>query len=357
MLERQNEETPPGATDASKMAYGYNEVILDVWPMQDWEALLPHAIIAFFAQPLASAEEKRRALSARERYVASRQLLFSQIPLVLYDPRAARAPFSLWDGQGLSPPPPPRPPPPQPSATEVIKQLHSRFHRSPDTAAWDASGALADAAVLVHVFDGWEQKNGQSWAAQGSISCSLIYGSLRPRGHYSIPTYSAWASGVQGVIFRPGPTTRILCGNAADSSVGKCKEHWCPSVSLSQDSYDPTKTRGNDGPAGCYVSWKPQDFGVFLRRFTKYNKAVKAAFSHRLDYNEIIVDGGHWTDHLPDSIEAFFTSDELGMKEEQEGLAIEQHRLFLQTYHLSAAQVPLLKLDPTNWDEPFRVLG
>ena len=257
-----------------------------------------------------------------------------------------------------SPPPSPCPPPPRPPIAEnnVLKQLHSRFHRSPDTAAWDASGTLADAGILIHVFDGWEEREEKSiWRARGGISCSLIFRDQRPRGHYSIPMYTAWASGVQGIIFRPGPTTRILCGNAADSSVGKCKVHWCPSVSLSQDTYDPARTRGDDGAAGCYGSWKPQDFGVFLRRFVKYNKAVRAAMSHRLNYNEIIVDGGHWTDSLPNSIEAFFTSDDLGRKEEQEDLAKMQHQLFLQTYSLNAAQVPLLKLDPTNWDEPFRV--
>ena len=264
-----------------------------------------------------------------------------------------------------SPPPSPRPPPPRAPAARYVglEQLHARFRRSPygtpgAPTAWYANGALAEAAVLVHVFDGresWGADN--SWSAQGGMSCSLLYRDLRPGGHhrYSIPTFSVWASGVQGIIFRPGPTTRIICGNAFDSNEGKCKEHWCPSVPLAEDTYDPTSTMGDDGAAGCHGSWRPQDFGVFLRRYTKYNQQVQAAYQHRLDYNEIIVDGGHWTDNLPDSIEAFFTSDDTGAREEE--VARRQHQLFLQEYNLAAAQVPLLKLDPTNWDKPFQVVG
>ena len=103
MLERQTRETPPGATDVTKMAYGYNELIIDAWPVEDWEALLPHSVVAFFVQPLATPEEKQRARSAHRLYVTDRQLLeksrevVSRTPLVLYDPRANSAPFRLWD--------------------------------------------------------------------------------------------------------------------------------------------------------------------------------------------------------------------------------------------------------------------
>ena len=264
-----------------------------------------------------------------------------------------------------TPPPPPRPPPPRTPTARYgsLEQLHARFRRSPygipaNPTVWDAQGTLADAGILVHVFDGWESRGtGNSWSAQGGISCSLLFQNQRPGGHhrYSIPIFNAWASGVQGIIFRPGPTTRILCGNAVDSSQGKCKEHWCPSTSLAQDTYDPTRTNGDDGAAGCHGSWRPQDFGVFLRRYTKYNQLVQAVYHKRLDYNEIIVDGGQWTDSLPDSIEAFFTSDNQGQHEED--VARGQHRLFLEEYNLDAAQVPLLKLDLENWDEPFRVVS
>ena len=32
------------------------------------------------------------------------------------------------------------------------------------------------------------------------------------------------------------------------------------------------------------------------------------------------------------------------------------HRDFLQLYHLSVDKIPLLKLNPANWEQPFEVL-
>ena len=234
----------------------------------------------------------------------------------------------------------------------MLQRILARFHHKPYTAAWNAGGNLAETAVLVHVFDGWENR-GNSWSAKGDISCSLLYGDLRPRkGRFSVPVYSAWASGVQGIIFRPGPTTRILCGNAGDSGNGRCKTQWCPSISLAEDTYDPSASGGKGGAAGCYGSWLPQDFGVFLRRTTKFNQQVQAVFRHSLDYNEIIVDGSRWTENLPQSIEAFFTSDDLGHKDMD--VARGEHRKFLDRFSLDAAQVPLLHLYQSNWDaHPF----
>ena len=57
-------------------------------------------------------------------------------------------------------PPMPRPPPPPfpPFATyqRAADVLNERFRRSPLTAEWKADGLLADAGLLVHIFDGWE---------------------------------------------------------------------------------------------------------------------------------------------------------------------------------------------------------
>ena len=63
-----------------------------------------------------------------------------------------------------------------------------------------------------------------------------------------------------------------------------------------------------------------------------------------MDYNEIIVDGPHWTDHLPTTIEAFFGGGEL---------AASQHASFLRTYGLTNEEVPLLLFDDHNWEAPF----
>lgn len=241
----------------------------------------------------------------------------------------------------------------------MVKRITARFKENPYTPKqWEeANGGLANAAVLVHVFDGWEDQSnpGNAWSAKGDMSCSLIYADLKPRRgpNFAIPIYSAWGSGTQGLIFKPGQTSRIKCGNAEDSSQGHCSGTWCKSVPLVGDKYDPSDPKEN-GAAGCHGSWKPTDFGVFLHRTTKWNQQVQVFSRHALDYNEIIVDGEHWTSHLPDAVEAFFTTEDLGRKEPE--MAREAHRQFLRTFNLNADDVPLLWLDRRNWETPFTVI-
>ena len=53
------------------------------------------------------------------------------------------------------------------------------------------------------------------------------------------------------------------------------------------------------------------------------------------------IDGHHWAENLPLAIDAFFDTDP------------GKHANFLQQYGLTAAHVPLLRLDKNNWHEPF----
>lgn len=103
-----------------------------------------------------------------------------------------------------------------------------------------------------------------------------------------------------------------------------------------------------DGTDGCGISregtWAPEDFGLFLQRSCRFEKEVQAPWSHRLDYNEILIDATHWTNHLPDAIEAFVGESDL---------ARQQHQRFLQQYGLTPDEVPLLKINPIDWDKPF----
>jgi hypothetical protein len=46
---------------------------------------------------------------------------------------------------------------PASAETQLVDQLNARFHRSPfGPDLWAASGALAEAGLLIHSFDGWE---------------------------------------------------------------------------------------------------------------------------------------------------------------------------------------------------------
>ena len=48
--------------------------------------------------------------------------------------------------------------------------------------------------------------------------------------------------------------------------------------------------------------------------------------------------------HLPDVVEAFFGDS---------AEARQQHAAFLRAYGLSAAQVPLLRMNAFDWENPF----
>ena len=233
------------------------------------------------------------------------------------------------------------------------EQINARFHREPYTARFTVDGLLPDAAVLLHIFDEWEESTGNErifWRAGSSrnnviqrMSTSLIYADQRPSccNDIGIPVFDKGFAGLQGLIFRPGITTRILCGSAGDRSSAPCSK-WCESIPLEGDVFDPHHPgRGADGCAGA---WRPQDFGVYLQRSCLWEKEVQAPWAGHVDYNEILIDGSHWNAHLPDAIEAFFGSGDL---------ARQQHQRFLERYQLTASQVPLLTLDPHNWVAPF----
>ena len=200
---------------------------------------------------------------------------------------------------------PPRPPllpaprvpplPPSRPPSTITDGINRRFHRKPYS-QWPASGAPADAGVLLHIFDGWEEHDTgvfHSWRAdlvqRPELSASIIYADQRAPEHpqIAIPVYENGYT-PDGVILRPGESTRIVCGSASDTGGGACKG-FCPSVTLETDQYDPWR----DGRDGCGGSWRPQDFGVFLHRSVQWQREVQAR-GGRMDYNEVVVDGRHW---------------------------------------------------------------
>ena len=67
-------------------------------------------------------------------------------------------------------------------------------------------------------------------------------------------------------------------------------------------------------------------------------------------YNELIVDGDHWTKHLPGIIEAFVYSP--AEPQSQQRVA-QVHSRFLQAYGLNADQVPRAAFNDNDAREPF----
>lgn len=168
-----------------------------------------------------------------------------------------------------------------------------------------------------------------------------MYADQRPPAHpeQPIPIYSNGYS-PDGVVLRPGVEGLIVCGTEHDTGQGACKLPLCPSVPLAGDRYNPWR----DGRDGCERSWRPGDFGVFLKRSSTWQKEVQAN-GRQMDYNEIVLSGQVWNAQLPRTIEAFFG----GAKARQ------QRQSFLEAFpEVRPEDVPLLTFNPSDWAEPFR---
>ena len=222
---------------------------------------------------------------------------------------------------------------------EAIRELNRRFHRAPWEASWSADGALADAGILIHTLDGWEQhtaKYAPTTSGPGAVeqSASMVFAAQHVAGQ-PLPLFASGTAG--GLIFRPGPSTKVMCGKAKDSA-GTCSvwhppgvDPWCPAVS------GDVANRGVWSEPGdtCGYAWRPADVGHYLQRLTAFQQ-------HRqtLNYNEIIIDASWWQSHLPDTVEAVFGDRAV-------------YEQFIATYRLSAERCPFVSIDLYNWEEPF----
>ena len=94
-LQRQDAETPRGHVDK----WGYNEIVLDAFNTP-WSDALPDDVSAFFVQPLATEDQKRRAREAHAAFLADPLVAGSSAaattPLLSYDPLATTTPFSIF---------------------------------------------------------------------------------------------------------------------------------------------------------------------------------------------------------------------------------------------------------------------
>ena len=237
------------------------------------------------------------------------------------------------------PPPPPHSPPPPPPVpffanyAAKVAELNRRFRTAPfDASLWRASGPLANAGILIHMFDGWEDHH-SLYRAAGDQSSSLVY-QQQGGGSWggTIPLFHPSGG---GLIFRP-QVTILRCGKGGDSG-GHCGGRWCEGSTVGD------VTRYGYPGDGCGGSWRPADFGIFLQR-----QAAWQVHNHRLQYNEIIIDGNSWSESLPLTIDAFFY---MGARDE----AANQHAMFVAEFGGAAADIPLVSMDPHNWESPFRL--
>ena len=105
-------------------------------------------------------------------------------------------------------------------------------------------------------------------------------------------------------------------------------------------------------------AWAPQDLKQLLTLHLLYGGQYKTPQWYS-GYNEVILSARKLNQQLPDAISAFFVLNEhANWRGSRDGKQVAQQRLaFLRRYGLRGESVPLLKLHPSNWNEPFTVLS
>lgn len=236
-----------------------------------------------------------------------------------------------------------------------MRALNERFRSDPYAAAWTTSGGVPETGVLLHAFDRREDvepwrpaqpQNGQPMQYEHlKQSGSLIYLGQRASNE-KIPHFNGEGS---GLIMRPR-STRVFCGFGGDAGgKGACSPQSETCIPGCQQQGQPlwcspeeVHLSGNQ-EGTCYDRpWRPgPDLGTLFQR--------AANNGH---YNEIILDALFWDAHVPDAIEGIYYTAGISSAAVQE--ARRTHAAFVGRFHLDAAETPLLVLDRSDWQAPFR---
>jgi len=262
-------------------------------------------------------------------------------------------------------PRPPAPPPAPPSLPRIdpIKRINERFRNSRYTST------LEEAGVLLHQFDELEVR-GQPWKAcvgncycqgvslLGRISAMLIYHQMQDRSdRLAIPLPFADRA---GYIINPH-VVELECLYGVDGSTAFVRktgvEPGCPASFCNANNPALGVGQGRCGFDGWPIgAWRGSDLAQFMPMHQQHGSQYKAPGFHS-GYNEVVLNSGKLNAQLPHTIEAWFVVDEAFAHGDGVGVnAVRAHQDFLHAYGLSADEVPLLKLSPGTWDEPFSLL-
>jgi len=202
------------------------------------------------------------------------------------------------------------------------------------------SAAPQDLGVIIHAPDGSEDPVHPWMVCSDGDSCKNEPDRLSASVVY-LGTTAAFSGG-GGVIVNPRHS-RLLCGYGGDGGsrgrtcnppgeTASCKpgcmmsgaNDWCDPSSIDSGDY------WCDGRP-----WRPSDLGSML-----------AAHRGSSSYNEVVVEAKTFNDALPWSVEAIITSP-------GDPTTLEMHARFLQTYGITAADVPLVTFHKELVDRPF----
>jgi hypothetical protein len=282
--------------------------------------------------------------------------------------------YELHTFAPASPSPPPSPPPFSISRLSAAGQINYRFRMG------RPSDNLTEVGVLFRQFDGLEVHE-RPWEAceqdchamlfhadttkspgvPGRLSASISYRGLRERADrkgISLP----YADRAGYVIRNQEISLQCLYGKDAatynlESPTPGCNAEYCQPQNASTWQFfggQPCGFSDYHPPA-----YSPSDMKIFLERYAQHGEAWKPPDFHS-GYNEVIVSSSDMNKHLPRAVEAFFVLDEShadGDRTGNLGINVRQVRKeFIAKFKLEPTEVPLLLMDPYNWDEPFSVL-
>mmetsp|Transcript_36873 Transcript_36873/g.61063 ORF Transcript_36873/g.61063 Transcript_36873/m.61063 type:complete len:441 (+) Transcript_36873:21-1343(+) len=269
----------------------------------------------------------------------SPQFLGSQPPALV--PPKPQPPQPNCPHPSPSPTVPPTPPSPHP-AVLLAASLGERF------AAGKPTPDLERAGILIHQLDGMGSSDSswlpcpEPWCAD-RLSATLI--------NKQVPyLYSSTARGIvinstrvsvlcsfsfdggtdQRICSPPGSSPMCLpgCYRQKNSGAG---DDWC--------DFRKTYDLG-------FCAWHPEWLQGMMRQQLVglvAREGLTACGKPQCLYNEVVLDGQAWLAQLPEAVEAFFVPT--GAPPSEERAARDARRAFLSRFHVSASNVPMMRLN------------
>ena len=275
--------------------------------------------------------------------------------------------FDLYVYVLASPPSPPLPP--FPPDSEAVRAINQRFRSG------GPSDKLTEVGILLHQWDGLEANDEMrpykmcvekcttlGREMSGRVSAMAVYQGLKDRpDRVGIPL----PFGNRGGLVLDGAHVTLECLFGIDGASYMsddarrpgCTRTFCDRAQMQVPNV------GLCGFAGYPPqAWGPADLKLVLETHRGHGAPYTAPAFHS-GYNELVLNARKLNEQLPHAVSAFFLLRGRGGEYEGEvtddldrGVVIDvvrAHRAFLAEYHLTADEVPLLVLDPMNWERPF----
>jgi len=232
-------------------------------------------------------------------------------------------------------------------------QINTRFR----TASLETND-IRKAGVLIHQFDSiadvtepWVLCPHDAWCSKvrDRVSASLV-SAMSPRDtvHYpkgsdgGLPLFDFTRG---GLIFSPW-YNKVSCAYPADAgAMGRiCTDDHPDCIPGCYDKRQNPVWCTPDDPWGTSVksgtcAWAPENLHLMMEQQSSARNAA---------YNEVVLAGDVYAQHLPRSIEAVFY-----IKQEQKYIAKQVHRALVKHFGIEESALPFLKLDPQDYHNPF----